>query len=114
VAGAGWTLFGDYRAGWGIVSVNGLSGYDGMCRPTGFNEFVFVDGAFAGTISPVQMDSRSDGVASGSFIIGSESLTATFQRYRPTDSLCCPSGSKTVFYRIDRSGGRPLLVPQSF
>src|SRR4051794_7547727 len=43
LADAGWTIFGSYRAGWNTVIVLGLSGYDGMCRPLGYNEFVFVN-----------------------------------------------------------------------
>ena len=61
VAGAGWTVSGDYRAGWGVQVVRGLALYDGMCRPLQYQEFVFVDGRFAGTISPSPMDSRTDG-----------------------------------------------------
>jgi hypothetical protein len=52
----GWTLFSGYMAGWNTVVVRALSGYDGMCRPLGYNAFVFVDGQFAGTISPDVMD----------------------------------------------------------
>src|SRR5689334_13774205 len=54
----GWTLFSSYLGGWSTVVVRALSGYDGMCRPLGYNEFVFVDGQFAGTLSPDLMDSR--------------------------------------------------------
>src|SRR5206468_1938361 len=46
IADAGWTLFGGYQGGWNSYVVRGLSGYDGMCRPLRFNEFVFVDGQF--------------------------------------------------------------------
>src|SRR5262245_48119496 len=55
-APAGWSLWGSYQAGWGMVSVKVLSGFDSACRPRGFQELVFVDGAFAGTISPVLME----------------------------------------------------------
>ena len=58
---SGWTLFSGYQAGWDTYVVAALSGYDGMCRPLGYNVFVFVDGQFAGTISPDVMDSRTDG-----------------------------------------------------
>jgi hypothetical protein len=44
-----------------------ISGYEGMCRPTGFQPCVFVDGAFAGTISPEPMATRANG--SGSVLL---------------------------------------------
>jgi hypothetical protein len=114
VAEAGWSLFSTYEAGWGVKLIYGLSGYDGMCRPWGFQVFVFVDGVFAGTLSPVPMNSRLDGVVSNTFIqAGGDSLTATFQRYTEDDPLCCPSAGTTVSYGIDRSSGLPVLVAQS-
>ena len=109
VANAGWHLYGWYESGWGISAVTGLSGFDGMCRPMGFQEFIFVDGVFAGTISPVPMDSRADG--SGWVIsIGPNEVTAQFNRYTPDDALCCPSAESTVHYTIDRDGGAPVLA----
>lgn len=111
VAGAGWTLYGYYKAGWGIVAVKALSGFDGMCRPMGFQELVFVDGAFAGTISPELMDSRTDGAGEVEHIFGPDGLSASYRRYTPDDPLCCPSGSSAVEFRIERSVAGPLLVP---
>ena len=114
VAEAGWTLFASYEAGWGVKRIYGLSGYDGMCRPLGFHAFVFVDGVFAGTLSPVTMDSRYDGVVSRTFIqAGGEGLIATFQRYTDRDPFCCPSATTTVTYVIDRGSGLPVLMAQS-
>jgi hypothetical protein len=110
LAARGWTLLGSYQAGWGIVAVKALSGYDGMCRPIGHQEFVFVDGAFAGTISPSLMNSREDG-AGAVQLVGQEQLTASYRRYKPEDALCCPSGSAEVVFQIDRSGTVPILVP---
>src|SRR5918995_476956 len=55
VAAAGWTPFGTYIGGWGVQIVRGLTGVDGMCRPLQYQEFVFVDGMFAGTVSPAPM-----------------------------------------------------------
>jgi LppP/LprE lipoprotein len=107
----GWTLFGSYQAGWGIVAAKALSGYDGMCRPMGFQEFVFVDGILAGTISPTLMSSRDDGVGRIEAIVGPDQITASYRRYKPEDPLCCPSGSAQVFFQIERGGVVPLLVP---
>jgi hypothetical protein len=109
---AGWTLFSSYNAGWGTVIVRGLSGYDGMCRPLGYNVFVMVDGQYAGTISPNLMDSRTDGVGDVLFFATQDNVSALFQRYTPTDPLCCPSGHATVLYHIDRTDQGPVLVPQ--
>ncbi|MBV9580723.1 MAG: LppP/LprE family lipoprotein [Chloroflexi bacterium] len=110
---AGWTLFSSYAAGWDTYVVRGLSGYDGMCRPLGYNVFVFVNGQFAGTISPSTMDSRTDGTGDVRFFGARDSITAEFQRYAATDPLCCPSGTDTVSYQINRTPGGPVLVPQS-
>ena len=111
VAAGGWALWGSYQAGWGMVSVKALSGFDGMCRPLGFQEFVFADGVFVGTISPVLMDSRTDGAGAVLAFTGPDSLAAVFRRYAPEDPLCCPSGMAALTYTIDRSGPSPLLVP---
>lgn len=108
---AGWTLFAGYRAGWGVAVINGTSGFDGMCRPVGYHEFVFVDGVFAGTLSPDPMSSRSDG-AGDLVSLRADSLSARFVRYAPTDPLCCPSlGSVFVEYRIDRLPEGAVLAP---
>ena len=110
---AGWHLFGPYRAGWGIVAVDAESTYDGMCRPLGYQTFVFVDGTFAGTISPEPMNSRETGA--GTLIgISDGGLTARFVRYAASDPLCCPSlGAVDVTYRVDRTPAGPVLVPAS-
>jgi hypothetical protein len=110
---AGWTIFGGYQAGWNTFVVRGLAGYDGMCRPLTYNEFVFVDGQFAGTISPDPMNSRSDGAGDVRFFASPDSLSAEFQRYAASDPLCCPSSTASVFYAITRGDAGPLLVPQS-
>jgi LppP/LprE lipoprotein len=113
LADVGWTLFAGYNGGWNTYVVRALSGYDGMCRPLGFNVFVFVDGQFAGTISPALMDSRSDGVGDIRFFATQDSMVGAFQRYAASDPLCCPSGSASVIYGITRTPAGPVLVPQS-
>jgi hypothetical protein len=110
---SGWTLFSSYHAGWDTYVVSGLSGYDGMCRPLGYNVFVFADGQFAGTISPDNMDSRTDGAGTVSFFAAKDSITAEFQRYSPSDPLCCPSGHATVFYKVNHTDQGPVLSPES-
>jgi hypothetical protein len=114
VAAAGWTLFGMYEGGWGVKVLSGLSGYDGMCRPFAYQTFVFVDGVFAGTISPDVMSSRTDGAAVTTMLQpDGEMITAEFVRYTDDDPLCCPSRRSTVIYRIDGRGRSPVLTPIS-
>jgi len=113
VEAAGWMLFSTYTAGWGIKIVSGLSGYDGMCRPAGFQVFVFVDGALAGTLSPLPMVSRVDGALSRTSFFGPESLTATYVRYSDRDPLCCPSALSTATYKIERTPSGPVLTREA-
>jgi len=48
VVAAGWRLFREYQGGWDSRLLFGLSGYDGMCRPLGFQAFVFRRGGSPG------------------------------------------------------------------
>lgn len=112
VAAAGWTLFATYQGGWGVKVLSGLSGYDGMCRPFAYQTFVFVDGVFAGTISPDVMSSRTDGAAVTTTLQpDGEMITVEFVRYTDSDPLCCPSRRSSVTYRIERGGSNPVLIP---
>lgn len=79
-------------------------GTDGMCRPLQFQAFVFVGGRFAGTLSPVPMDARTDGALSD-VTIGADlqTLTAEYVRYDGTEGLCCPSRVSTATFAIDRA-----------
>jgi len=110
---SGWTIFSGYHAGWDTYVVAALSGYDGMCRPLGYNVFVFADGQFAGTISPDMMDSRTDGTGDVRFFAAKDTIIAEFQRYTPSDPLCCPSGHATVFYKVNHTPAGPVLSPES-
>jgi hypothetical protein len=108
---AGWRLFLPYQRGWGVTLVAGLSASDGMCRPIGYQWFVFVDGQFAGTIAPQPMDSRADGAGGDVNLWFADQLSAEFVRYAPDDPLCCPSGgTTTVEYRIDQTADGPVLT----
>jgi hypothetical protein len=109
----GWRLFLPYQRGWGVTLVSGLAGYDGMCRPLGYQYFVFVDGEFAGTIAPRPMDSRSDGAADTVSLWFADQLSAEFRRYTANDALCCPSGSTSVDYTIVHTPAGPVLNPNS-
>jgi hypothetical protein len=122
VAAAGWALIGTFEGGYGVMVVTGASDLDGMCRPLGYQTFVFFLERFIGTISPVLMDSRSDG-GGGVQSINSPltdglggpetmpSITATFARYRPSDGACCPSATSTLNFSLVNSGGGWVLTP---
>jgi hypothetical protein len=88
----------------------GMADADGMCRPMGYQLFVFVGGAFAGTLSPQPMDSRTDQSSGPLRILEDGVVQADFSRFASSDALCCPSGHMTVRYRIDRQP-QPLVVP---
>jgi hypothetical protein len=113
LAQAGWHLFTQYQSGWGVKIVPGASAFDGMGRPNGYQNFVFVDGVFAGTLAPDVMDARTDGAASTVFLTGADSLNAEFLRYASTDPLCCPSGTSFVTYQINRTDAGPVVVAVS-
>ncbi|MCL6648202.1 MAG: LppP/LprE family lipoprotein [Chloroflexi bacterium] len=109
----GWFLAQPYQAGYGIKVIPAQASFDGMCRPWGYNTFVFVNGVFAGTIAPAQMHARTDGSAGTVQFLGGpgNQLVVTFQRYTPNDPLCCPSARTTVQYEVQLSP--PLLIPQN-
>ena len=88
---AGWKLFGPVLSHGSTSIVRAMSNADGMCRPLGYQAFLFVGDDFAGTLSPVPMDSRTDGALSDLSWLDAASATATFSRYAEADALCCPS-----------------------
>lgn len=112
LAEAGWRLFAPYQAGWGAKVIQATSSYDGMGRPWDYQAFVFVDGIFAGTLSPDPMQSRFDGALDRvQFFV--DTVTAEFRRLTVSDPLCCPSGGTSVQYRIERGDTGPVVVPLS-
>jgi len=96
----GWDLVGTYQGGWQMLVIGGTAGYDGMCRPRQYQNFVFVDGVYAGTLSPRLMDSRMDGALERVFLQGAGRLTADYARYGEKDALCCPSRTTHVVFSI--------------
>lgn len=105
VTRAGWSLFGASQTYGSLTVVSGLAGFDGMCRPTQYNTFVFVGNRFAGTLAPDLMNARSDGSLVDVRVHGTTSISADFNRYTSSDPLCCPSQTSTVLYTI-ASGAR--------
>jgi hypothetical protein len=107
----GWDLVGAFQGGWDILVIRGTAGYDGMCRPRQFQDFVFVRGAFAGTLSPWVMDSRADGALARVSLQSNRRLIAEYDRHAATDPLCCPSRTTSVVFDIVSDG--PALRPVS-
>jgi hypothetical protein len=114
VNAAGWTITkgrGETQSSGDLVLVKGQTSFDGMCRPVQYQQFVFVKGVFAGTISPNLMNSRSDGNLIQTSIQTPSRMRAEFSRYTAKDALCCASKTSEVIYRIDQANKRPLVVP---
>ena len=116
VLAAGWQLTLDWpsqRRG-DVVVVMATSDFDGMCRPLGFNAFVFSGGRLAGSIAPEPMGARSDGtlVRPPAFLPDGR-LDASFVRFAPGDPLCCPSRPQTrLRYRVEQREAGPVLLAE--
>lgn len=110
VVKAGWKLIGSSQRFGDTEVVLGRSGVDGMCRPLGYQGFVFSGGKFAGTLAPRPMDSRTDGAAQAPELWSAGALSVTFSRYTGRDPLCCPSRISTVRYRIESGNKGPVAT----
>ena len=71
---AGWTLYGPLQSFGDASLIVAGSDVDGMCRPLGYQGFVFVGDVLAGTIAPAPMDSRSDGAETEAMLTGSRAV----------------------------------------
>jgi LppP/LprE lipoprotein len=111
VTAAGWWLSGPPHTLGEVSVVAAALDWDGMCRPWSYQVFVFVGERFAGTLSPVLMDARTDGAWQAVRIGSPFRLAAEFLRYTRHDALCCPSRVSEVAYRIEDATGGPMLVP---
>ncbi|NJK50452.1 META domain-containing protein [Candidatus Gracilibacteria bacterium] len=106
----GWQLFGSVESFGTTQLIMATSGFDGMCRPVGYQAFIYVEGRYAGTLSPVLMDSRTDGALSDVRLVSARNISAEFVRYSESDPLCCPSKTSVVNYSV-RPDEAPDLVP---
>ena len=70
----------------------GMADADGMCRPLGYQLFVFVGGSFAGTLSPLPMDSRAD-QSSGGWPAPDDIVSADFSRFTSSDDCAVLRGA---------------------
>ena len=108
---AGWNLVGAYQGGWQTLVSRGTAGYDGMCRPRQFQDFVFARGLFAGTLSPRPMESRMDGALNRVSLRSGRELIVEYARYAAADPLCCPSRTTSVVFEI--ASDPPIVRPVS-
>lgn len=113
VVAAGWDLAGGYQGGWDIVVIHGTANYGGMCRPWQYQGFVFVNGVFAGTLSPHTMNSRTDGALGHVWIQDAGRITAQYLRYTDQDALCCPSRTTDVEFDVAATNQGPVVNPSS-
>jgi heat shock protein HslJ len=108
----GWKLYGSVQS-YGLTQViTATSGFDGMCRPLQYQAFVYWEGRYAGTLSPVSMDSRTDGAIANINLTSTTNISAEFNRYSSSDALCCPSGKSWVQFNL-RPDDLPDLRPVS-
>ncbi len=113
VSAAGWLLDGPEQRHGQTLLIAAKTDIDGMCRPMNYQYFIFVAGEFAGTVSPVPMNSRVDGAGFGIRFSNELAIVADFQRYAPSDPMCCPSRTSRVSFAIEWQNGRPVLAPQA-
>ena len=109
VVKAGWRLFGPYQRFGATSILRALSGVDGMCRPLGYQDFVFRDGQFAGTLAPAPMDARTDGAGDTIFLYEADRIAVTYRRYADSDPLCCPSRTSTVVFVFEGGSGVAVI-----
>ena len=113
LADGGWSLFNKPRVLGLTTILLAEASVDGMCRPWQFQAFVFVGLRFAGTLSPVVMNSRSDGSLGQVRLVSGTQIEAVFLRYATADPLCCPSRLSVVRYGIELPATLPRVVPLS-
>jgi hypothetical protein len=109
---AGWTLTDAAQIYGATTIVTGMADADGMCRPLDYQVFVFSNGKFVGTLSPIPMDSRTDGSLIDFHLYRDGYIDASFNRYAPEDAMCCASQKSRTFYEVNNKTNPPLLVPK--
>ena len=107
---AGWMLYGAVQSYEYTKVVFAMSDADGMCRPLGYQAFVYWEGRYAGTLSPMAMNSRTDGALAKISLGNPTRIFAEFARYGQSDALCCPSRISQVTFEVNRDE-MPLVIP---
>ncbi len=109
---AGWMLYGAVQSYEYTKVVFAMSDADGMCRPLGYQAFVYWEGRYAGTLSQIAMDSRTDGALAKISLGNPTRIFAEFARYSKSDPLCCPSRISQATFEVSRDE-LPLVTPLS-
>jgi hypothetical protein len=110
VEAAGWRLVGPSWTGWGMVLIPAGGPADAMCRPVPFTAFVFVDGVYAGSVTPLPRFPRTDG-ALEQLSLNADGVHATYVRYAQPYPLCCPSGHMKVLFTVEQTPEGPVIQP---
>ncbi|MCK8496364.1 LppP/LprE family lipoprotein [Myxococcus fulvus] len=113
VVKAGWTLLGALQVYDTTEVITAAAEGDGQCRAMGYQVFVFVDGRFAGTLSPEPMSDRFDGALGDVRPVDAKSLSGAVRRYSDEDPLCCPSRQASVDYEIRPGPKGPVVTATS-
>ncbi|MFM9108440.1 MAG: LppP/LprE family lipoprotein, partial [Chloroflexota bacterium] len=94
-----------------VVVVRAAAGFDANCRFSPYAAFVFVDGAYAGSLSPHPAWPRTDGALQSAALGARGEIAAVYERYGPDTPLCCPTETVRVVFSADRGPDGPVIVP---
>ena len=105
---AGWLPYGALQS-FGLTRVvTAMSGADSMCRPLGYQAFVYLGDSYAGTLSPSPMESFTNGALTTIRLSSANKVSAEFARYRENDTLCCPKRMSYVTYEVNSDEPRRI------
>lgn len=99
IVDAGWLLYGPVQSYGPTKVITAMSDADEMCRPLGHQAFVYSGSTYAGTLSPVAMDSLTNGDLSTIRLVSATSISAEFARYRENDATS-PTRISYVTYEL--------------
>lgn len=107
---AGWLLYGPVHSYGRTRVMTAMSGADSLCRPLGYQAFVYFANTYGGTLSPVAMDSLTNGALTTIRLVNATNISAEFARYRKQDLPCCPTRMSYVTYEASDDDA-PLARP---
>jgi uncharacterized protein YecT (DUF1311 family) len=96
-----------------IYIVEAALGYDGVCRPSPYQLYVFNHGKLVGTLVPQAMQARTDGAISDFKLIDPEHLQIEIEHYKPNDPACCASSHEQRIVDLSQFGGARSATPSS-
>lgn len=101
-------------AGGNIYIVEAALGYDGQCRASPYQIYVFNNNKIVGTLSPQAMTARADGAIADFKLVDPEHLQLDIERYKPNDPACCASSHEQRIVDLRQFGeAQPLSAPTS-